>query len=85
LRRSAHELPPAARLALRRLAFTAISGGSCAAGAARAMQKRPIVQQGEVPMNPLIAALVACGGMASFIVFFGIILPGRQAHDPQHS
>jgi hypothetical protein len=35
-------------------------------------------QQGEVPMSPFIAAFVACGGMACFIVFFGILLPGRH-------
>ena len=34
-------------------------------------------------MSPFIAALVACGGFGSFIIFFGVILPGRQAHEPQ--
>jgi hypothetical protein len=30
-------------------------------------------------MSPLIAALVACGGFAAFIVTFGILLPTRYA------
>jgi hypothetical protein len=35
-------------------------------------------------MIPFIAAFVACGGMASFIVVFGILLPHRHANEPQH-
>jgi hypothetical protein len=31
-------------------------------------------------MSPFIAAFVACGGMASFIIVFGIILPGLRAN-----
>jgi hypothetical protein len=35
-------------------------------------------------MSPFIAALVACGGMAAFIVVFGILLPRRDAKEAQH-
>jgi hypothetical protein len=35
-------------------------------------------------MSPFIAAFVACGGMASFIVVFGILLPGLRSDDLQH-
>ena len=35
-------------------------------------------------MSPIIAAFVACGGMAAFIVVFGILLPRRQASEPHH-
>ncbi len=35
-------------------------------------------------MSPFIAAFLACGGMASFIVIFGILLPGRQPNELQH-
>jgi hypothetical protein len=34
-------------------------------------------------MSPFIAAFVACSGMASFIVIFGILWPNRLAHEPQ--
>jgi hypothetical protein len=54
-------------------------------GAAQAVQWRPVVQQGEVPMSPFIAAFVACSSMLAFIVFFGILLPGHGASEPDHT
>jgi hypothetical protein len=35
-------------------------------------------------MSPFIAALVACGYMASFIVFFGIVLPALRTNERKH-
>ena len=35
-------------------------------------------------MSPFIAALFACGGMATFIVVFGILWPNRHANEPHH-
>ena len=35
-------------------------------------------------MSPFIAAFVACGGMASFIVVFGLLLPSRRANELRH-
>jgi hypothetical protein len=46
--------------------------------------KAAIDQQGEVPMSPFIAAFVACCGFASFIVVFGVLLPGRHPNELQH-
>jgi hypothetical protein len=62
----------------------AISRDSSAVSAARAVQKCRIVQQGEVPMSPFVAALVACGYMASVFVVFGLLRPGHHVNKPHH-
>jgi hypothetical protein len=59
-------------------------GDSSAVGAAQAVQKDESSSKDEVPMSPFVAALVACGYMASVFVVFLVLRPGRHASELHH-